>query len=135
MKLLKKANVIIEQAVGILDYTTTNHPSHWPTEPVTKAVHVLFPIADCDSPSVGSKTTYPKTPYPTLLPANDSSEPQFTSTPVLTDSQSLPMLITPYAIHFSESETTGSQNDGKTRDSPTGGKQPGAKQNELVGTY
>ncbi len=150
MELLEEAHGRIQQAVGILKSRTTNVPNFQPVVHSGKAVRILSPIADTsgsesrDTTQFANGTTYPKTPYPVIQPMDNSTEPQFASTPVLMDSQNLPMLITPCAIRFSESELTvchsgstqlerstgtrvGSHHQMKI--SPTEGKQPGSADN------
>ena len=50
---------------------------------------------------------YPKTPHPLTISSMDS-HPRFVSTPIEIDSQSISIGLTPGAIRFSESETSGS---------------------------
>ncbi len=142
VKLLGDAGQRIQCAIKLLDSKTTHDPQ--PVASSGKVVCILSPVAakhkSTVSPPCTNKTAYRRTPFPTTRPIQGSTELQFTSTPVFTDSQSLPLLITPCAIHFSESELTACHTRGvesessvrqqrQTRVSPTEGGQPRSKDN------
>ena len=117
VNLLKTVQAKIQQAVGILENRA---------QPFAKAVNILSPIVDTHNEAG-------KTPYTIPASGNGTKLPRFQSTPDLSNNSqnSAPMLITPCAIQFSDSESvTGTSKHQETkRVSPTEGNQPKSSDN------
>lgn len=139
MELLEEASDRIHRATKLLTCRAANHqpPGRVPSG---KTVCILSPVNDRSerestaSPPLTNKTAYPRTPYPVARPGGSTAELQFASTPLVVDGHSLPMLVTPGAIHFSESEAPSCHGGGsasgsagrqrQSKVSPTEGRQP-----------